>query len=844
MSPNDRYRRPGQKDNRDNIREFRQRRRKKTSKSRRTVRQGTSVRPPGISKGRWIRGRKRNYERPPRRFVRNNRQKLLIAFGVMVALMAALIIRVTYINISSGDQYSRQVLSQLNYTSTTIPYRRGDITDRNGTVLATSEKVYNLVLDAYVLTNSKVEEEGDCIEPTLDVLEEYFGLDSGEVKDLIEENPESRYRVMLRQLTYEQIEPYYALINSEDEDDLEVSQYVKGIWFEDDYLRRYPYNTLACDLLGFTVAGNEGTYGVEQQYNDVLNGTDGREYGYLTGTSDLERTTIAPANGENVMTTIDVNIQRIVEEKIWEFNEAIGSMNTSVIVMDPNSGEILAMASYPVFNLNEPRDLSNYYTNEELEEYSDNEVMTCYNELWRNFTISDAYEPGSTAKLFTVAAALDADVVKTDDEFYCDGEELFEDGAGYTRVGDNGVHGMVDLSQALMQSCNDAMMQIGAKLGKTSFIQAQENFNFGQLTNIDLPGEASANTLLYYEDTMGTVELATCSFGQGFSSTAIQVAAAFSSLVNGGSYYQPHVVKEITTESGSTVEAFEPELVRTTVSKSTSEWIKDTLLKTVGKVEADGSLTQGTGSGAYIDGYTIGGKTGTAEKKPIEDGKCTVSFISCAPAEDPQVVVYVVIDEPQVLDQGSSYLATIMTRKIYEELLPYMQIFPNNGSSSDTDTEETQETEEDTKETAGTEETSESGTDAGGESDASSESGGDATGESGEDSQDNGKDGGSGSSLNSSTGLTFQWPHLTDEEKDEVIWEYLGVRNTLEARSDTRPGAQTVEKQREAEKAKQEEETGDAADESSESGASESNESDTSESDTSESGESDTGERG
>ena len=780
--------------------------------------------------------RRKKRPKPPRRFARDNRRKLLISFSVMVALLGLLIIRLTYINASSSDTYSKQVLSQLNYNSTTIPYRRGDITDRNGTILATSEKVYNLVLDAYVLTNSRVEELGDCVDPTLDILEEYFGLDPRDVEDVIDENPESRYRVMLRQLTYEEIQPYYDLMNSEEEADQEISKYVKGIWFEDDYLRRYPYNTLACDILGFTSSGNVGTYGIEQSYNDVLNGTNGREYGYLTDETNLERTTVSPVNGENVMSTIDVNIQRIVEEKIWEFNEAIGSMNTSVIVMDPNNGEILAMASYPIFNLNEPRDLSNYYTDEDLEEYNDEEQMILLNELWRNFSISDAYEPGSTSKVFTVASALDEAAVKTSDEYYCDGEELFEDGASYTRVGCNGVHGMVDLSGSLMQSCNDALMQIVAKLGKPSFIKCQENFNFGQLTNIDLPGEASARTLLYYADNMGPVEMATNAFGQGYSATAIQVAAAFSSVVNGGSYYEPHIVKQITTESGSTVETMEAELVRTTVSKETSDWLKDTLLKTVGKVEADGTLTQGTGSYAYIEGYTIGGKTGTSEKKPIEDKKMIVSFISCAPIEDPQVVVYVVIDEPQVENQASAYLASIMSRKIYEELLPYLQIFPNTGSGT---VETVQETESETAESESEiseSETSESETS---ESDSAQDSTDEST---------DGQSGGESSQNNSVTSIvrsgsahdTFEWPHLTDEEKKQVVWDYLELRNNVNVRSDIRPGAETVEEERARKAALEAEQENGETSESSESSETESSET----SESSESGEPQTDENG
>ncbi len=750
----------------------------------RTRKKGTSgkrTRPPS---------RRRMRKKPPRRFLKDNRRKLLFAFGAIVVLLGALIVRLIYIYVTSGDRYSRQVLSQLNYSSTTIPYRRGDITDRNGTILATSEKVYNLILDAYVLNNSKVEEVGDCVETTLDVLEEYFGLEKSYVQDIIDANPESRYIIMLQDLTYEEVEPYYDLINSEDEADQKVSQYIKGVWFEEDYIRIYPYNTLACDVLGFTVDGNVGTYGIEQYYDDVLNGVDGREYGYLTEETDLEQTTIAPVNGENVQTTIDINIQRMVEEIIWEFNEAIGSMNTSVIVMDPNNGEILAMASYPVFNLNDPWDLSNYYTDEELEDYTDEEQAVIYYELWRNFSISDTYEPGSTAKIFTVAAALDEAVVETDETFVCDGGEEFEDGDGYTSVPCNSTHGTLSLSGALMYSCNDALMQIGALLGKTTFIKYQSAFNFGQLTNIDLPGEASASTLLYDEDTMGTVELATNSFGQGFNATAIQIAAAFCSVVNGGSYYQPHIVSQITTESGSIVETVESELMRTTVSEETSQYILDALLKTVGEVQEDGTVIQGSGEEAYIEGYTIAGKTGTAEKHPLSEGKCTVSFISCAPAEEPEVVVYVVIDEPQTASQGASYLATIMSRKIYEQLLPYLQIFPEDESETDTYESETEsetaesETESETMES----ETSESG-------DASEE----------EDSGTSGL-----TSILSSSITEFSWTHLTDEEKDAVIWEYLGNSNSVEPRSDVRPGAESVEEMRAAAQAESESETGES----------------------------------
>lgn len=734
-----------------------------------------------VSRSNIIRLNKKKKERPPRRFIKGNRMKLTISFGVLVLLMVALIVKLTYINATSADKYRKQVLSQQNYNSKTIPYRRGEITDRNGTIMATSEKVYNLILDPYVMVNSKVKKKGDCVNTTLDVLEEYFGMDRKEVKELVESDEENRYRILKKQLTYEELQPYYELMNSEADADTAISKYVKGIWFEDDYIRRYPYNTLACDLLGFTVAGNVGTYGIEQYYNDVLNGTDGREYGYLTDDTSLERTTISPVNGNNVTSTIDINIQRIVERHIWEFNEAIGSKNTAVIVMDPNNGEILAMASYPVFDLNNPRDLTGYYTKAQIKEMDSDEKMNIYNSLWRNFAISDPYEPGSTAKVMTVAAALDEGVVTPNTEFTCDGGEDFQDGTGKTRIICNNTHGTLDLAGALMQSCNDALMDVGYRLGKKSFTKYQEMFNLGQITGIDLPGEASAEGLIYYENNMGPVELATNAFGQGYVATAIQMTASFSSIVNGGYYYKPHVVKQITTDTGSTVEVVDKELVRNTVSEETSEWIRDALLKTVGKVEADGTLTQGTAKQAYIEGYTIGAKTGTAEKKPITDGKNTVSLISCAPAENPQVVVYVVIDEPQIDRQGYSGLATIMSRKIYEEMLPYLQIFPSTGD----DEPQSDENETDTTETdefgnpvgSTTPETDEFGKpidngDTGESESDESDTDEPETGE-GDNDDDSDSDDDDGNIDSNGSSSSTVWKHLTDTQKANLAQEYL-----------------------------------------------------------------------
>ena len=441
-------------------------------RGKRSIEKNIWAAPKNTSKITWIMpdlNRKKTAQ--AKKFIGYNQIKLWIVFATFIVLMALLIVRLVYINASSGDAYNKQVLSQLNYSSTTIPYRRGDITDRNGTVLATSEKVYNLIVDAYVMINSRVESEGDCLDPSLDALETYFDLDRSEMRDLVEENPESRYNIVARELTYDEIQEFQNLMDSEDEEDRKKSQYIKGIWFEDDYKRKYPYNSLACDLIGFTSAGNVGTYGIEQYYNDVLNGTNGREYGYLAGMGDLERTTVSPVNGYTVQSTIDVNIQRIVENVIWEFNEAIGSNNTAVLVMDPNNGEILAMASYPVFNLNDPRDLTGIYDQEELDTIEDWERLIEYNELWKNYTITDTYEAGSTVKTMTVAAALEEDVVGKDQSFICDGSEKYKDGNGFKVIPCNNIsgHGTLSLSQSLMQSCNDALMQIAGALGSDKF---------------------------------------------------------------------------------------------------------------------------------------------------------------------------------------------------------------------------------------------------------------------------------------------------------------------------------------------------------------------------------------
>lgn len=619
-----------------------------------------------------IRKKRRKQEK---KFGNNNRKKLLIVFIVLLIFICVLIGRLLYINLSSSDTYARIVMAQMDYDSKSIPFKRGDIKDRNGTVLATSEKVYNLVLDPYVVLNSN----GDCEKPTAEAIEEYFGIDKETVYDALDENPDSRYIVLAKKLDYDTVKAYQDFMNSEDEQDQKDSALVKGIWFEEEYLRQYPYDSLAASLIGFTVSGNQGTWGLEGYYNDMLNGTNGREYGYLSDESDFERTTVAAINGYNVVSTIDLNIQRIVEKYVAQLGQERGSKHTGVIVANPNTGEILAMADSPTFNLNSPRDLSAYYSEEEIANMSDEEETNALYDVWRNFCVSDTFEAGSTMKPLTIGAALDENKVSTGDSFLCDGGEDLFDGVGTQHIPCHYIygHGTTTLQEAIMWSCNDALMQIGNRIGTTDMLKYHRLYGFGRATGIDLPGEAGAESLVFNESTMGSFELATSAFGQGFNLTMVQMIAAFSSIVNGGHYYQPHVVKEITTESGHVVKSFDKVLVRNTLSKETCDWLKEAMHQTVAD---DGVYT--TGTAARVDGYTIGGKTGTAEKVPRGTGKYVVSFIGFAPVEDPQVVVYVVIDELQDNQEDSS-APTKMAGDILKEVLPYLQIFSNNGEGSE-----------------------------------------------------------------------------------------------------------------------------------------------------------------
>lgn len=609
-----------------------------------------------------------------KKFPKFMQKKLVMLYVAIILAFVFLVGRITYINASKGDEYTKLVLEQQQYDSRTIPYKRGDIMDRNGTKLATSERVYNVILDVKAMTSDE-----DYIEPTIQVLKDCFDIDETTVRALIQESPNSRYNILLKGIDYNKAKEFEKI-----DEDNENYPNVKGIWLEDDYVRKYPYNSLACDILGFTVDGNVGNAGIEASYNSILNGTDGREYGYLDQDSTVEHTVKEPVNGNTVVSTIDLQVQSIVEKHILAFNEehkneatvGEGSRNTGVIVMNPQNGEIIAEASYPNFDLNSPRDLSKYYTEEQLKAMSDEEQLEALNALWRNFCVSDTYEPGSTMKPFTVAAALETGALTGEESFYC---------GGMLHVGDHDIHcinrsghGTQTLKEAVENSCNVALMQIADLIGVEDFCKYQHIFGFGELTGIDLPGDASTAGLLYTPDNMDDASLATNAFGQNFNVTMTQLAAGFCSLINGGEYYEPHVVKQIQDENGNVISNEEPVLVKRTISQETSTMVKDYMR---------GVVLNGSGKKANMDAYEVGGKTGTAEKLPRDNGKYLVSFIGYAPQENPEVVIYVVIDEPNASDQAQSAFAVQLARDIMDEIFPYLGITKIPGAENATSDE-------------------------------------------------------------------------------------------------------------------------------------------------------------
>lgn len=662
------------------------------------------------------------------------KKKLALMFTVIVLALVGLSVRIVYINKTNGEKYTKKVLQQQQSNSLTLAYRRGDIYDRNGTVIATSEKVYNVILDPKVLTDNEELTKG-CVQATLNALADDFGYTKEELQKIYNDNKTSSYVVLKKQLTKDEISDLKAKIEEKDSK-------IKGVWFEEGYQRKYPYNSLACNVIGYTVSGNVGQYGIEEYYSDVLNGTNGRSYTYLNEDLESEKLIHEATDGYSVMSTIDVTLQGFVEEAIQNFmakyanayRDGDGAKTAACIMMDPRNGEILAMASNRTYDLNKPYDLvangilteeeeaamdaevevaqekleelearkeesyaalseeEKQALDEEIETYTEkaNQKYQLLNDMWRNFCVSDTFEPGSTVKPMTVAGAIESGSINLTEGYYCDGSQVVVPGQKPIHCAKRTGHGMITLEGSLMFSCNDALMQIAAKMGYDTFVKYQRLFNFGLRTGIDLPGESRTDTVVYYvgDDApyenlkIGPTELATCSFGQGFNASMIQVASAFSSCINGGYYYQPHVVKKIMDSKGGTIEEKSGNLLRTTISPQTSDIIKQYLYNTMyGPQDANGN--NATGKNARIPGYAMGGKTGTAQKIPRGNGNYLVSFIGFAPYDDPQVVCYVIVDEPNAAYQPTSSFAQEIWKEIMQKALPYLNIYETEEPPED-----------------------------------------------------------------------------------------------------------------------------------------------------------------
>ncbi len=626
-----------------------------------------------------------------RKFPVRMQKKLVFLFMLLVMAFVALTGRLFWIVKENQNGYQKQVLSQQKYDSTTIPYRRGDIVDAKGTKLAVSEKVYNLVIDSKVMLSKDSSGKEKYLEPTMEALSSCFpDLNMTEIRQFVTSHPDSSWYVPLKRLTYDKISDFKM---KQAENNL-----IKGVWFEEEYMRMYPNGSLAADVIGFARSDNQGMYGLEEYYNDELNGTTGREYGYLNDDSTLERTIKPAVDGYTIHSTIDVNIQSIVEKYLRDFDEQYrngahegnGAENVGCVIMEVNTGRVLAMASYPTFDLNDVRntqaligsnkvvqiDKENGYfeikktdtiINEAvLSEMTEDEIYLNLNNLWKNFCVTNTYEPGSTIKPFTVASALECGAITGNEHYTCNGS---------LEVGGHNIHchnvwgdGDVSVERAIESSCNVALMKIGQAMGKEEFCRFQEIFNFGLKTNVDVAGEARTASLMFPVEQMGPADLATNTFGQNFNVTMIQMITGFCSLINGGYYYEPHLVDKITNANGATVKSMEPRVLKQTISETTSALIRQYCTSVV-------TGQYGTGKTARPAGYIIGGKTGTAQTLPRGNRQYVVSFMGFAPADNPQIAIYVVVDRANADRQDDAKYATRIVRNVLTEVLPYLNIF-------------------------------------------------------------------------------------------------------------------------------------------------------------------------
>lgn len=562
-----------------------------------------------------------------------NRKKICI-FCFIVFLCACILTgRLIYIMLFQHDYYTEKAIS-LQQRERQIKAARGEIVDRNGVVLATNEAVCTISVIHNQITDEEEVIRVLCQE--LELSEEYVRKRVEKVSSIEKIKSNVSKEIGKKILEYE----------------------LDGVKVDEDYKRIYPFNELASKVLGFTGSDNQGIIGLESKYEEYLQGQDGTILTFTDAkgreVGDLEESRIEPIQGDTLQISMDYNIQAYcmqAAEKAYIQKEADA---VSIIVMNPQNGELLAMVDYPEFNPNDPFTLISEYS-----EYEDTEEENNYlNEMWRNQCVSDTYEPGSTFKIITTSAALEEGVVSLNDSFYCPGYITVEDRR--IRCHKTAGHGSESFEEAIENSCNPVFIDVGLRLGAETFYSYFEKFGLLDKTNIDLPGEAA--TIMHKLENIGPVELATISFGQSFQITPIQLATTASSLINGGNRVTPHFAMTATDSiTGETTE-FEYEYLSGICSEETSETLRYLLEQVV---------SEGSGNKAYVEGFEIGGKTATSQTLPRSENKYISSFLGFAPADNPEVLVLVIINNPQGTYYGGTIAAPI-AQEIFENILPYL----------------------------------------------------------------------------------------------------------------------------------------------------------------------------
>lgn len=585
------------------------------------------------------------------------RKKIFVVALVMIAAFVGLFTRLSYLMLVRSDYYYQKAQA-LHERERSIKAKRGVIYDRNGVEMAGNKPVCSVSV-----IHSQVTNEDEVVKQLCRVLnldEEWVRkkVTTRSMREKIKSNVEKETADQLRELGMD------------------------GVMIDEDYKRYYPYNTLASKVLGFTGADNQGIVGLEVAYEDVLEGTQGSIL-TLTDANGVEipneaEGRVEPVAGKNLYISIDVNIQKYAEQAATKVLKAKQAKRVSVILMNPQNGEIYAMVNVPEYNLNEPFTLvsvEDLYIDrtEDVEENADGkteenklqnmteqEKQDALNGMWRNFCINDTYEPGSTFKIVTATAALEEGVVRVDDTFSCPGFRIVEDRR--IRCHKVGGHGTETFRQGIMNSCNPVFIDVGARVGVDNMYKNYRKLGLFEKTGIDLPGEASS--IMHKQEDVGAVELATMSFGQSFQITPLQLLRAASAVVNGGTLVTPHFGMYATDENGKKVETFAYEEKANAIRKSTSDTMKE-LLEAV--------VAEGSGSKGQVAGYRVGGKTATSEKIPRGNGKYISSFLGFVPANNPQIIGIIMIDEPVGIYYGGTIAAPVMS-EMYQNILPYIGI--------------------------------------------------------------------------------------------------------------------------------------------------------------------------